>query len=125
LWIRFFVLAVFATMYVRDHSRPEFHAALGVDPTEYDFTVFRITSEISQQVFPLTLDLDSPKFKAGLEKLRVINQGIEAARAQGGIGGGIRRLGLTLSAATTMARLYLLPARPNALPADIRLAPTW
>jgi magnesium-protoporphyrin IX monomethyl ester (oxidative) cyclase len=125
LWIRFFVLAVFATMYVRDHSRPEFHAALGVDPTDYDFTVFRITSEISQQVFPLTLDFDSPKFRAGLEKLRVINAGIEAARAQGGMIAGIRRLGLTLAATATMIRLYLLPARTNALPADVRLAPTW
>jgi len=125
LWIRFFVLAVFATMYVRDHGRPEFHRALGLDPTEYDFTVFRITSEISRQVFPLTIDLDDPRFHSGLERLRRIGVASAAAREQGGLTGAMKRLGLGIAGAITFARLYLLPARANALPQDVRLSPTW
>jgi magnesium-protoporphyrin IX monomethyl ester (oxidative) cyclase len=125
LWIRFFVLAVFATMYVRDHTRPALHTALGLDPTKYDLTVFRITSEISRQVFPLTLDIDNPAFLAGLERLRRIAEATEAARARGGLIGGLKRIGCTVAAAATIARLYLLPTQPNDVPQQIRLSPAW
>ena len=125
LWIRFFVLAVYATMYVRDHTRPEMHAAMGMDPTEYDYQVFRITSEITKQVFPLTLNIDDPRFRAGLERMRKISIASDAARAQGGLLGGIKRLGLGLAAGATFVRLYCLRATPNALPANPRVAPAW
>jgi magnesium-protoporphyrin IX monomethyl ester (oxidative) cyclase len=125
LWIRFFLLAVFATMYVRDHSRPVFHAAMGIDPTEYDMTVFRITSDICRQVFPVTLDVDNPAFLAGLERMRLTALAIAAAKAQGGLVGGAKRLLHTASAAVTFARLYLMPAKKAPLPAQIRMAAAW
>jgi magnesium-protoporphyrin IX monomethyl ester (oxidative) cyclase len=124
-WIKFFLLAVFATMYVRDHCRPAFHKAIGIDPTDYDFTVFRLTSEISRQTFPLTLDIDNPCFKRDLDRLCEIAQASEDARIAGGVSGKLKRAFLTVVAALTFARLYLLPSKANALPVDIRLAPVW
>lgn len=125
LWIRFFLNAVFATMYVRDHARPVFHAALGVDPTEYDMTVFRITTEICKQVFPESLDLDNPAFARCLDRLRRITESKRAARMQGGVMGKVKNAGLTLAAAATFARLYLIPTTPNTQPEQVRLAPAW
>jgi magnesium-protoporphyrin IX monomethyl ester (oxidative) cyclase len=124
-WIKFFLLAVFATMYVRDHCRPAFHAAIGVEPDEYDMKVLHLTSEISKQVFPITLDLDHPAFKAGLDRLVGIERAIAEAQARGGVIGALRRAGLSVAAAATFARLYLIPSQSNALPAEIRLAPVW
>jgi magnesium-protoporphyrin IX monomethyl ester (oxidative) cyclase len=125
LWIRFFLLAVFATMYVRDHARPVFHKALGVDPTEYDFTVFRITTEITKQVFPVSLDLDNPALARGFERLRQITVAKGEARRQGGVMGKLRGAGLSLAAAATFARLYLLPVKANTMPENVRLQAAW
>ena len=125
LWIRFFLLAVFATMYVRDHARPLLYEAFGMDPTEYDFKVFRITSEIATQVFPLALDLDSPAFRCGLERLRRIAAATAGARARGGVLGALSRVGLAAAAAVTFARLYLLPVKSCELPTRIRASPVW
>jgi magnesium-protoporphyrin IX monomethyl ester (oxidative) cyclase len=125
LWIKFFLLAVFATMYVRDHMRPAFHKAIGLDPTDYDDTVFRITSDISQQVFPLRLDLDHPSFRPALDRLWRIAEASAAARAEGGVANRFKCIGLSLAGAVTFARLYLLPTKRNALPQHVTLAPAW
>ena len=124
-WIRFFLLAVFATMYVRDHARPEFHAALGVSPTDYDFQVFRITTEISRQVFPVSLPLDDPRLLAGFERLRRLAETGAAARERGGLLGRLRGLGCGLAAGAVFVRLYLLPVQRHDLPQDVRVAPAW
>ena len=125
LWVRFFLLAVYATMYVRDHTRPMLHHAMGLDSDEYDYTVFRITTEISRQVFPISLDTDHPAFRAGLERLFRLQTAITAARAQGGVIGKLKQAGLALAGAATFARLYLMPVKRHDLPVQIRVAPAW
>jgi len=125
LWVRFFLLAVYATMYVRDHARPEFHKALGMTPTEYDLRVFRITNDISRQVFPLVLDIENPKFMAGLERLSRINEELTAAGTEPGIGAKLRRLRLGAQAAATFVRLFFLRPVTNELPETSRLQPAW
>jgi len=125
LWIRFFLLAVFATMYVRDHGRPIMYNAFGMDPTEYDYRVFQITTEISKQVFPISLDIDNPKFRAGLQRLLDISIAMAAAKARGGIGGLLRRGVLAIAAAGVFARLYLLPVQRHSLPSQVCVAPAW
>ena len=125
LWVRFFLLAVYATMYVRDHTRPELKQAMGLDPTTYDYDVFRITSAITKQVFPLTLDIDHPAFRSGLDRLFHCTQQAEAARAAGGLFGRLRQGAWALAGVATFVRMYFIPVKSNALPATVKMVPAW
>jgi magnesium-protoporphyrin IX monomethyl ester (oxidative) cyclase len=124
-WIRFFLLAVYATMYVRDHTRPMLHNAMGLDSNEYDYQVFRITTEISKQVFPVSLDTDNPDFRRGFTRLLEASNGIAAAKARGGVVGALQQGLWAAKGAATFARLYFFPVKHHALPATIRMAPAW
>ncbi len=66
-WIRFFLLAVYSTMYLNDARRKDFYATLGLDWRDYDQKVIRLTNDISTQVFPVTMPLDNPQFFKNLD----------------------------------------------------------
>jgi magnesium-protoporphyrin IX monomethyl ester (oxidative) cyclase len=125
VWIRFFLLAVFATMYVRDHAREGFFKSLGFDVDDFDRKVIALTNEISRQVFPVTIDTDNPKFWALLEKMHQNMLAIAAAEKRGGLGGKISSTMAKLSNGVTFVRLMLLPAVHKPLPANFRLEPVW
>ena len=124
-WIRFFLTAVYATMWVRDHARPEFHKALGVDISWYDQEVFRKTSTIARQIFPIELDIDHPRWLPNLRRINAAFIAMDAAKRQGGIGGALRRVLAGASAARGFVALYTLPVKRNTLPEDVRLEPAY
>ena len=124
-WVKFFLLAIFATMYVRDNQRPHFHAALDVNPKEYGLKVFRITSEISRQVFPLEIDIDDPKFVTLLDKLIVISEKAGVQQAKGGLAAKISKVTTSLKAGWVFLQLYTMPTKRNELPVNVRLAPSY
>ena len=125
LWIRFFILAVYATMYVRDHTRPLLHEAMGLESTTYDYEVFRITSDICRQVFPVEIDIDNPVFRRGLESLLQTSLAADRARARGGVVGRLQLAGCAVRAAFTFGRLFLQPVIRHELPREIRMQPVW
>jgi magnesium-protoporphyrin IX monomethyl ester (oxidative) cyclase len=125
LWIRFFLVAVFSTMHVRDHARPAFHKALGVDIDWYDAEVFRVTTEISRQVFPVEIDLQNPRWTAGLKRMRAAFDAMDAAKREGGVAGRLKGWAAGAKAATAFAQLYFIPVKKNVLPASSRLQPSY
>lgn len=96
-----------------------------MDVTEFDNTVFDITTEISKQVFPLTINTRSPKFQKGLERLLDLNRRLESLEGQRGLLVGVRRLGLQAGTASTILRLFLLPAARNEMPKQVAMQPAW
>ena len=67
LWCRFFLLSVFATMYLNDVQRSTFYAAIGLDAREYDKHVIEKTNDTAGRVFPIVLDVNNPEFYDRLE----------------------------------------------------------
>ncbi|WP_310496515.1 magnesium-protoporphyrin IX monomethyl ester (oxidative) cyclase [Sandarakinorhabdus sp.] len=125
LWIRFFLTAVYATMFVRDHKRPALYNAFGIDPTEFGYKVFNITTQITRQVFPIALQTDAPSFRALLETMRETSDAMDEAAASGGVMAKVRIFGLKLKAAVTFARIYLHPVDRMDLTPQVRMQPVW
>ena len=67
LWSRFFLLSVFASMYLNDLQRAEFYASIGLDARKFDIHVIRKTNQSSSRLFPVILNVDHKHFFEYLE----------------------------------------------------------
>ncbi|MCY4305363.1 MAG: magnesium-protoporphyrin IX monomethyl ester (oxidative) cyclase [Aestuariivita sp.] len=121
-WIKFFLTAVYATMFVRDHQRPVFHQALGVDPDWFAYEVFTKTSKLSEQIFPLTLNIDHPRWQSTLEAIYKANVDLADAKAKKQV---FRKTMAQLRAAWGFVSLLMIPSKKNVVPMSTRLEPVY
>ncbi|MFK7882209.1 magnesium-protoporphyrin IX monomethyl ester (oxidative) cyclase [Roseobacter sp.] len=121
-WIKFFLTAVYSTMYVRDHQRPLFHKALGVDPDWYAHEVFTKTSKLTEQIFPITLDIEHPRWQRNLEKMQKANADLAKAAEDGRF---FAKIGAQIRAVSTFVSLITIPAKKHTVPESTRLEPAY
>jgi magnesium-protoporphyrin IX monomethyl ester (oxidative) cyclase len=123
LWSRFFLLSVFATMYLNDVQRSGFYKSIGLDAREYDKFVIEKTNETAGRVFPIVLDVDKPEFYDRLETCVTNNENlrsIDATNAPQAIKF-IRKLPYYLSNGWQLLKLYLVkPIRVDNLAGTVR-----
>ena len=110
LWCRFFLLSVFATMYLNDLQRSGFYKALGLDAREYDIDVIRETNATAGRVFPLVLNVDHPDFfrlmdEAAASYLKIVNA---PTSNEPKLLKTLKRLPHILSIGVKMIQLYLM-----------------
>lgn len=122
LWIRFFLTAVYATMFIRDHQRPAFHKALGVDTDWYAHEVFTKTSELSKQIFPITLDIDHPRWLPTLRRLTKANLDLAQAKKDGAV---LRKITASARAAVAFVSLFTIPVKKHDVPKTTSLEPCY
>ena len=110
LWCRFFLLSVFATMYLNDVQRSGFYESIGLDAKEYDTFVIQKTNETAGRVFPLILNVDHPDFMRIMENAS--NKNLKLAEVGKSKAPGfvklIKKVPLIASMGVDMLRLYLM-----------------
>ena len=110
LWCRFFLLSVFATMYLNDFQRTDFYNAIGLDARQYDIQVIRKTNESAARIFPVALDVDNPHFFQLLDECARQNNSLVNLDkgSSNNIQSQLSKLPLYIGLATNLIKLYFM-----------------
>jgi magnesium-protoporphyrin IX monomethyl ester (oxidative) cyclase len=76
LWVRFFLITVFATHTMTVFERGNFYEILGIHPRQYNTQVVEETNKTAAKAFPIILNTNHPYFFWYLEQCAVYNQKI-------------------------------------------------
>jgi magnesium-protoporphyrin IX monomethyl ester (oxidative) cyclase len=110
LWCRFFLLSVFATMYLNDIQRTSFYESLGLVTRDFEREVITKTNQTAGRVFPIILDVNHPDFYSRLETCITNNEklgeiGASSAPAPLKL---LRKLPYYVSNGVQLLKLYLI-----------------
>ena len=110
LWCRFFLLSVFATMYLNDFQRTDFYNAIGLDARQYDIQVIRKTNESAARIFPVALDVDNPNFFRLLDECAKQNSALISMDKElhKNILHPLRKVPLYIGLSTNLLKLYFM-----------------
>jgi magnesium-protoporphyrin IX monomethyl ester (oxidative) cyclase len=109
LWCKFFLLSVFATMYLNDLQRSDFYNTIGLDTRKFDKHVIRKTNQSSANLFPVILDVDNPKFFELLESCATSNNSLIELEKSGEISI-FNKIPHYFNIVSTLLQIYFLPA---------------
>jgi len=80
LWVRFFLLTVFATHTMTVFERASFYESIGIHPRKYNTRVIQETNNTSARAFPVILNTNHPEFFWRLEQCSVNNLKLAAIK---------------------------------------------
>jgi len=112
LWCKFFLLSVFATMYLNDTLRDDFYTTIGLNTKQFDKHVIRKTNQSAGTLFPVILDVDHPKFFEYMDLCDQANVNLVNIEKEEGSDFGklFKKLPNYLNMAYGLAKIYFLPA---------------
>uniref|UniRef100_A0A6C0A8V8 Probable magnesium-protoporphyrin IX monomethyl ester [oxidative] cyclase n=1 Tax=Gracilaria edulis TaxID=172966 RepID=A0A6C0A8V8_9FLOR len=115
IWCRFFLVSVFATMYLNDCQRSDFYKSIGLDARQYDMQVIRKTNESASRIFPIALNVDQPKFFQYLDKCASENKKLIEIdkKYKNSFILNIIKIPNYITLSWYLIKLYLLPAIPS------------
>ncbi|NMG08365.1 magnesium-protoporphyrin IX monomethyl ester (oxidative) cyclase [Brasilonema sp. UFV-L1] len=110
LWVRFFLLSVFATHTLTVLERASFYRSIGINPYEYNIQVIEKTNETAARAFPVILNTEHPEFFRRLEECSDINLKLTEINDSNSpkIVKFLRKLPLILSIIGHLLRLYFI-----------------
>ncbi len=108
--IRFFTLAVYITMYLRDAQPASqvLYSRMGLNPRRYDLDVIKQCDDEASTVWGFKFQVESPQFAAHLDQMVANSEKLTALAGKTGLTTRLQRARLKASNVSRIARLFAM-----------------